>query len=385
MKPFAGQIREKTSSELTLLWIVGVVWLVISFPASVTVARDGDAWMWGLAIAFTLPGIVAMGVGVYLSWAHSRHKRSLFDSPMLPMYCGGVVAGTIRPAQKFAYKNPIHLRLRCIFGANEQTKLVWQNDLLLDQFDAGTEIKEIPVYFRIPPTEPPISTSCKWELVAQSKTQQGWGGHFSATFELPVRAGPPPQEVFDLPDETVKCRKPAESQSDLMSRHIQLSPLPGGFRVDMSPRRNLILGSAFAGMGMLFLAVAATLLCWLDVACDNGPRWLIPILFGAFGAVAVWLGMRWLLLRTTIIVQDRVISIENRIGLGSRRRKIHGADITDITTEIEGSLQDRLIYKIKAKRIKGRSVRICGMIYDLHDAEWLANEMKKAVQIRFVQ
>ena len=335
---------------------------VISLLFFVAARHDEEAWK--LPLVCVAVGVVITGVGFCLPPVRLLANCAIFTSPMLPLFCGGVVAGIIRLPKKFRYKGPIRLQLRCL----SKGYVVWQDELALDGFDAGAELREIPVYFRVPPppTAKPTGLYVRWQLVMQR----------AAVFELPMVDGPVPREVFELPDETVGHHKPAELPSKPTSRHIRFSPLCGGgdgFQVELLPGRNLALGLWGMGFALMFLGLAI-----MSVLESPSTPWVTMIVLGAGGTVVLTMAASLLLQKTMLIVQGGILGIVNTIGL-NRRRKIHAADITDVIAVEQGSSGKKHLYAIYVHRTNAHPIRICGTIYSRNDAEWLVQEMKKSM------
>lgn len=255
--------------------------------------------------------------------------------------------------------------------------MLWQNDLLLDGFAAGKKITEIPVYFQIPAGAQPTGTGVSWQLNVHAKTQDG---QYHAAFQIPVSSGPASREMLDLPDETAPFRSLPEPRDGPRDRHIVFGPLPGGgCRVKLLPRRNLVLGIAGICFGLLFMGVAA-LVEHFFMKDPHAPIWF-PICFGLMGLTSFLVGVRLLLLKTTIIAEGGTLGVERSIWIGRRRWEIPAESVADVTTELQGQSFNRMFYSINMRRVNGSTVKICGTIYDRKEAEWLAAEIKNTLGI----
>jgi hypothetical protein len=219
--------------------------------------------------------------------------------------------------------------------------------------------------------------SVTWRLQAKAKTD---GVHYAASFVVPVSLETP-LDLPDLPDPTLPFRSPEAARRQPMDRHLHFNPLPGGGgQFELMPGRNLGLAIGFIVFGTVFIGGAIVFSQFLPSTNQSHvPNWF-PLIFIAVGALVAFVGMRLLLLKTTIDIRHGVISINNTIGPLDRRREIEAADISDISVKLQGQSGNRPFYGIAAIRTAGGSTNICGTIYDKGDADWIAAEIKRELQ-----
>ncbi|HEY1922898.1 MAG TPA: hypothetical protein VGG44_09025 [Tepidisphaeraceae bacterium] len=378
-----------------MLWILGIAFIVVplfilssgSHHTSAIHHSSGTHHatkappIWFGAV-FSLVGLFILWQAVYASIAVAKYGRSIFESPWLPAACGGILTGTIRIARPLLFREPIHIRLTCVertrSGKNSQEHLLWQDSCTLDRFSPGAAVADFPVYFKIPAGIRPMwNGSVTWRLQAKAKTD---GVHYAASFVVPVSLETP-LDLPDLPDPTLPFRSPEAARRQPMDRHLHFNPLPGGGgQFELMPGRNLGLAIGFIVFGTVFIGGAIVFSQFLPSTNQSHvPNWF-PLIFIAVGALVAFVGMRLLLLKTTIDIRHGVISINNTIGPLDRRREIEAADISDISVKLQGQSGNRPFYGIAAIRTAGGSTNICGTIYDKGDADWIAAEIKRELQ-----
>jgi hypothetical protein len=379
MNSIPTEIRDSTVTGAVVMWIFSLFWLgliSLMFFANLSSKHPGPIFIF---IPFGLVGFLFLWLAIYISGTTLKYGRSVFRSANAPAICGGVVSGTVRIPKPFFFDQPIHLRLACTRviqnGKNSQTITLWEDRITLDRFSRGSQVSEFPVYFEIPSDSTPTGVNrVRWSLEAKAKTQ---GIHYAANFAVPVQPADGSEQPEPAADPTLAFRTPAAPKRQPSDPHLHFNPLPGGGgQFEMLPGRNfgmalslIIFGGFFGGMSFLLLKGA------------HHSRDLAPILFlipfGGIGVLCILMGVRFLFLKTTITIRRGLLTIDQQAGPFSSHREYRAADIQDITSKLSGQAQSKSYYAIHGARPDGRSVSICGTIYDKSDAEWLADEFKR--------
>jgi hypothetical protein len=160
---------------------------------------------------------------------------------------------------------------------------------------------------------------------------------------------PSPQQNAD--SSNVPQRQP-------LGPHVRFLPVEGGgARVELLPARNRLAGLFASVLALSFAGFGVALQVFTpDKAADAAAKAWFSAAACGIGVMTLLVGLRLLLLKTTVTVGDGKILIENSVGVASRRREIQSADILDITVKLQGSVQNTLIYSINAVGVAVYSV-----------------------------
>jgi|GEM_PF-4429279 len=113
-----------------------------------------------------------------------QYGRSELELKTLPAVPGGVLAGCIRIARPLIYKEAITVHLACIEhdnnGTNAVTRTIWQESYSLDRYRLGSQVGEIPVFFKIPGWTKPSQVNrydhTEWKLDVRATTDGAVSG-----------------------------------------------------------------------------------------------------------------------------------------------------------------------------------------------------------------
>jgi len=209
----AGRVKYSDSPAGTLLAVVAVIFTGIFIAAIFTHPP--------------LPAIVMLSViAALLDWnairlvrRASQYGLSVLELKTVPAVPGGVLAGTIQISRPLIYKEAINVHLACInYDDNLPTMVittVWQESYALDRYPPGTQVSEIPVYFRIPGSARPSQVNrydrTEWKLDVRATAD---GSPYRAWFMVPVFVTELPAAIRDMPDPTraLRSEKPAAHQ-----------------------------------------------------------------------------------------------------------------------------------------------------------------------------
>jgi hypothetical protein len=380
------QIHDVSAGAAGCFWVIAVGWIISAtvqmmrhFSAQ-TPQNPSSIWYYAGFISLDL---LAISFAIYLTLSARKFGESIFEVNTFFAAPGGVVTGTIRITKPFAYQDGINLHLTCTrwesSGKTSSHNTVWESICTLDRFPAQSVISEIPVYFKIPSdAQPTGSTSgwggdhgIRWRLEAKARAT---GINYDAGFDLPVRELPAGQELGDLPpDSTSAFQSPPGTKRQMLERHTHLTPLPGGgCQCEIPARHNL-------GMAIFLLIVGAGFIT-IGFFADQFPlRIIAKYLLPAAGIVAIIIGLRLLLLKVTITVRHGSLSIQKSIAIFSSQQQILASEILDITPKIQMQPLSQPLYSIVATRSGAKPLKLCGLIRDKRDADWLAADFKKGL------
>jgi len=352
---------------------------------------------WPFAPFFCLGGVVVL-LAIYVTISRRRFGPSTFELQSAAAVPGGLITGMVRIPKPMIVRVGVHLRLACVRGdivtfADNDTQVqenvvLWEEHRMLDRFAPGAEVSEIPVYFRIP-RDAKLSDQTQsagrifWRLDVKAKTS---GINYFASFVVPVVVGQVPQNLATISDPAASMQSPQPARRQAMDQHIHFTPLAGGgCQCELTAARGKLPAFIFAILGIFFLAVGVILF----VSRAHGPDFL-GTAFGAIGIIyaiisilpgAFCIGLAaWILLeQATIVIRRGSLSVHTKVLMINRQHQLRAADVQDITMKIEGQVNDHPLYSIEAIRPKDKPLRLCGLIREKGDAQWLAEEFKKSL------
>jgi hypothetical protein len=233
----------------------------------------------------------------------------------------------------------------------------------------------LPVAFAIPPEAAPCDPITAgdrtlWRLIVSASVP---GVDYAATFEVPVFRTAASADVATEHDRQVASLSavPADYRPPADSR-IEVRTTRRGTEVYFPPARN---PGAAAGL-TIFLALWSAV---LGALLHFHAPLILPIVFGAFELLLVWIALEQWLGATRVSAGDAMLTVANGWLRPSRARTLRAADVAEVTTRIGMQVGGRPYYDIVVTTTTGRTVAAGRGIRDKREAEWLAATLARAI------
>jgi hypothetical protein len=390
------RVRSTTRSNLIGAWVFAVLWTLISAPLLLFIPRELERKpIAAIGFIFPIIGIGLLSWALMLTWRWHRFGPAWFEMAA-PASPGGMCAGSIRtrldrpsPGEGLVVTVKLTCLQRIIHGSGKhrsvRENILWQEEqgvpaerILFTPIGAA-----IPVHFALPADARETTASSRsggvfWALLVDASLP---GLDLHEDFDVPVQGGAmaarPVQK--DGPYPVAQSAKAAVARQDLAAAGIHVRQTEAGFEYHFGAARN----PSFA-IGLTTFALICTGALWLQIAIDAPV--LFPLLTGLFEllllviAADLWLGT------TTVTVGPHTVKCRQAIAGVGTTRAIASTDIVKIDLHISMQTTGRSgtpYYEIRATTGAGRHRSLGSGIRNKAHAEWLAQEMRSAIGLRF--
>jgi len=390
------RVRSHTRSNLIGAWVFAVLWTLISAPILFFIPRELERKPIAV-IGFIFPII---GIGL-LSWALMLTLRWRRFGPAwfemaAPASPGGMCAGSIRtrldrpsPSEGLVVTVKLTCLQRIVRGSGKhrsvRENILWQEEqgvpaerILFTPTGAA-----IPVHFALPADARETTASSRsggvfWALLVDASLP---GLDLHEDFDVAVQGGAMAERPVqkDRPYEVSVTPRPIVTREDLAAAGIHVRQTETGVEYHFGAARN----PSFA-IGLTAFVLIWTGALWLQIAIDAPV--LFPLLTGLFEllllviAADLWLGT------TTVTVGPHTVKCRQAIAGVGTTRAIPSTDIVKIDLHISMQTTGRSgtpYYEIRATTGAGRHRSLGSGIRNKAHAEWLAQEMRSAIGLRF--
>jgi hypothetical protein len=414
----AGKIKSSTGAQTKILGFMALMFCGIgamyAFTALPKELHNGN---YKALIVLIFP---AIGIGLFIAiirgmMARRRFGECFFEPAQIPIPIGGVLEGMIHTSAPLQLEHELKLKVTCIrrveAGKNTTESALWQDEKIysaqasLLQPGTGTGI---PIHFKLPAGQPQCVTagnvSIFWRLEARSKMR---GPDFHAIFDLPVFqvAG---AEIADT-DETAA---PIEEIRRDENSKIKISDGPNGREFYFPAARNP--GTAlFITLFMLVFNGVAVVTFHLHALI------LFPVVFGLIGILLLFGAFSAWFKSSRVTIDSTGVRATNRWLVFSRTRQFPADDVARFATKTGMQSGSQIFTDIKliprgsdekfaagrgkfqetfqetfqaaalpeAEKVAERfrqaagpsGVTVAGSISNVAEANWLAQEMNKAL------
>jgi|GEM_PF-5086398 len=393
---WANRSIPDSGAKLQLILFVGlaIVWNIVGTPAGVLAVSEGIVKhrpvLW-IALAFPIVGLGLIVKVIHLVLQGLRFGKSVFRLETLPAVAGSALAGTICVSRPVGTSRGVRLRLRCMkqdtvrtgHGGEAIQMAVWEKEQMLGHLPASAGGTEIPVYFEIPGNVPTCEenkgrSQHYWQLEVSADSKQS---DYHAGFEVPVYSA----AVAALPktpvvDRAEPYREVEAEVREAQDKRISFIPLAGGgCEIHYRAGRNIGLGIAATAFGLTWAAGG------LFFAWSNSPFELASLVVALFAGLvalisAIFAVRVWFLSKTVVANRDGITVIGSILGFQSSRF-IAAGDVRGIIAKItsQDAKSGDTYYLIMVGNPIGNRVAASNLIKGQRDADWIADEMKKAL------
>lgn len=339
-----------------------------------------------LVLVFPLIGAGLLAAFVRGLLAQRRYGDCFFELASIPGAVGGTLEGMIQTGARLTPEHALHLNLSCIrrvvsgSGKNRSTQesILWQDEKVFRP-NAGLSEPEpgrsgIPVYFKIPADQPECfarsNEAVLWRLAAKAKMA---GPDFSVSFEVPVFkvAGGNAGQATEA-DPTAAWQMPVEEIRRDENSKIQVSDGPDGREFYFPAARNI--GTTLYLTLMFLILTAFTLAAYVLF-----KSLFFEIVFTALEVLIFFAVLdRWFK-SSRVNVDPTGVHARKRWLIFSRSKNFTAADIRSIELKLAFNVGSHAFYSLQLVLPSGKTAVIATDLPDKLEAEWLAQEMTKAL------
>ncbi|NIN73361.1 MAG: hypothetical protein GTO46_15840 [Gemmatimonadetes bacterium] len=381
----AGRIEGSSRAKMYQAWGFALFWNLISYAvAPLAIAegylREGEPLVL-LVLVFPLVGA---GLLIWATRATIRQRKfgvSVFRMASVPGVIGRKLEGVIltntvvRPDDAFRVTLTCVNRITTGSGKSRSTRenILWQEERRIRLVHQVGRATAVPVAFRLPQDVRQSDTSepgdqIIWRLEAHAEVP---GVDYHARFDVPVFRTPesdiplPPEEQEAIASRVEAYRQPPDSRI-VVRRHRRRT------EIYFAPARN---PGVAAGITFFFIIWTA-----ITMALPRfGAPIIFPIVFGLFAVLLFFVVFQaWLGSTRVILTPD-----EAHVSYGPlpRTRRVLADDIDDVTLKIGMQAGNRPYYDIQIVKRDGKKLYSGRSIKDKQEAEWLAEQMREALEL----
>jgi hypothetical protein len=384
----AGKVNSNASSAAWFLWGFAILWNLISTPLLIFLPGEVSNGNYPALLGFLFP---IVGVGLVIAAIRKTMQRVKFgESEFLldrnPGVLGGDVAGMlllpqgVQDAKIFTVRlTSMHVRqVKSGKSTSTQETVLWQSEQSISNpmpVSGGTP-QRIAVRFRTPfdahgTDESNPSSKFIWKLTADADVP---GVDFTAEFELPVfqtNASSPQVTEESLRAESVAAHPPAVASPETTG--VTIVPAEGGGTEFIIKANGNSAGSLGAVIIFLIFAGVTGLIVYF-----SGPGFF-ALIFGAVGVIVAGLGVFGVYGESRIVVEDGHVSVRNILFGKMWGRRVPCESVERLGVRGEGKQGRHGNCSVTLTLKDGKSLSPMQTVSELRTAEWLAEEVRKAM------
>jgi hypothetical protein len=385
-----GRIPSMEKSAVWFFWGFAILWNLISTPMLIFLPKEiieKENYAALLALLFPLVGIGLIVVAVRKTIQRRKFGDCVFLMERVPGVLGGEVTGTILLPRGLPTAETLTVRLSCIHrqrrrsGKDTSTSedTIWQTEQSVVRLSPTGEagVQGAAVSLRVPYDASPTGemnedNSIYWKLEADAAVP---GVDFATGFEIPVFKTPASSPQINeerLRTEEVATFAPALALPD--NTGVTVVPSAGGgteFVLKSRASMSSILPAA--GLVLIFAGIVA-LLVYADAPL------IFPLVFGLFALLILFVLIFGTFGESRIVVEDGHVSIRNSLFGIVMGKRISCSSITRIGVRGEGRAGKPGYYSVTFTQGDGKSTSPLQFLNQKRDADWLAEEVRKAVE-----
>ena len=384
----SGKVSSNASSMAWFLWGFAILWNLISAPLAVFLPAEISEGNYPALLGFLFP---LVGVGLLIAAIRKTVQRVKFgDSEFvldrMPGVLGGEVAGTIVLPQGVAHAQAFNVRLACVHvrrvksGKNTSTHetVLWQTEQAIQHampFSDGMP-QRISVRFRTPYDAQPTdegdpNNKHVWKLTAGADVP---GVDFAAEFEVPVfKTDSSSAQITEesLRSEEVAAHPPLATSPDTTG--ITVVPgAAGGTEFIIKSNGNSAGSFGAAMVFLIFIGITGLIIYF------SGPGFF-ALIFGAIGVVVAGLGVFGVYGESRIVVEDGHVSVRNILFGKMWGKRVPCESVERIGVRGDGKQGRHGNCSVTLTLKGGKSLTPMQTVSELRAAEWLAEEVRKAM------
>ena len=385
----AGKIKSLTGAQVKVFAFMALMFCGIGamyvFAALPKELHKGNNKAW-IVLVFPAIGIGFVIAIIRAMLARRRFGDCFFELAQVPAPLGGSLDGLIETVKPLKLEEDLRLKLSCLrrtvsgSGKNRsvQENILWQDEKVF-RADAslpttGVGGSGIPVHFKLPANQPESSlrgsSTIIWRLEAKAKMV---GPDFAAVFEVPV---------FHVAGTVASLEKDFDS-----TKPLQLSVE----EIRRDEHSRIRVANGIAGREFYFPAarnIVTTLYLTLMFLIWTGftlaayflfKSLLFEIVSTALDVLIFFTCFNLWLKSSLITIDTNTIRARNRWLIFSRSKNFTAGDIRSIELKLAFNVGSHAFYSLQLVLPSGKSTIIATGLPDKLEAEWLVQEMNKAL------
>lgn len=377
------RIPDRSRAGTVMLWVFGILWNSIASPVLIFLPRELEKGNYAVLIALIFP---IVGAGIIITAVRAtlralRFHRSTLHIDALPIPLGGTLRGRVEvPYAPLADADSVTVRLTAFLryrsGKSTTERAVWQeeHELARGSIARMPDRVMIPIAIPIAADAPPTenygqSEGTVWRLAIDAELP---GIDYSAVFDVPVfRTSATPAPQTQTPAPHVPVAEPRQPESFVAKETVN------GRELHFPPFRARRVAFTSLAIVLIWCGFVAA------IATSDAPGCFI-LLFALF-AIPLFLFTLDLFFGSSTVILGREQVIVRRRLFGMREHVIRRADIASVETKIGTSTSGsspRSYYDVEVRTQDGKKVAAAKFIGHKREAEWLAAQIRGAVDSR---
>jgi hypothetical protein len=386
----SGRIHNTGKAAPWFFWGFAILWNLISTPILFFLPKEiieNENYAALLGLLFPLAGILLIGVAVQKTIQRTKFGNCLFLMDRVPGILGGEVTGTILFPHGLSTAETVTVRLSCIHRRQQRSgketstseEAIWQAEQAVVRLSPSAEeaATRATVRFRVPFDTSPTgeideNNSVFWKLEADASVP---GVDLATDFEIPVfKTGASSPQITEerLRTEDLSTGRSAIGSPDQMGVSVVPSAR-GGSEFVIKARQGASGSVAAAIMVLIFGGIAVAL-------AYAGAPFIFSLVFGIFALLIVFIVVFLAFGESRIVVEERHVSVRNSLFGIMMGKRIPCSSIAKIGVKGESQPGKRGYYSITLTREDGTSVSPFQFLQDRRQADWLAEEVRKAME-----
>ena len=380
-----GRIVTSTRKAAMLLWTIIIFWCLASMVLTLAVVplqlRQGNQAAF-VMLFFPLIGLASIFFAWNTTRAWRRFGRSVFQMSAMPAPAGGALAGEVQVGGKIRPEDCWHLRLACVRRTttgksnNRQTgeKVLWEDEKWLrpDLAPADAKSTRIPVFFRLPENQPnsvvAVGDGIHWKLEVYANLR---GPDFQAAFDVPVFKLPEAPAAAE--DTTAPYQISLDELWQKTGSRVQVKELADGKEFIFPPGRNLSFASGATAVCLVWTVIAATLFL------RHAPFLMLLVLTAIDVLMMGFVADLWFR-RGHVVVNRQGLKVLRAWFAIKKSESFKSDRIQSIAADVGATAGHVAYYDLKLQTRDGNEVILAKHLAGKPEAEWLAREMRAALQ-----
>ena len=401
-----GEIRPTQAKAAAMMWLFAFLWNGIAWAAAIGMfpqRRSAPLWAVALVAMFPTIGLLLLGMAVRATLVWRRFAGSVLRLTSPYAIIGDALSGTIELNTRLQNDAPVQTRLACLRrtlnrssdGSHIEETVLWQNERTLQpdlpEVDAGHT--GVPVFFRIPPDQPPATPgesgvgSVVWRVGVEAHIK---GPNLQLEFEVPVFPGKAPE--IPAEDPAQKYQMPAENLHQALHSRIRVNDVRNGKEFVFPAGRNVgvAVGLTIAAAAFVFATVFLGMHVLDSFHFHHGLLGIVDLFFGlisavfplVFGAVALVLSLfcldHWFH-RTRVMADTSSLAVTHSWLFLKWSREFPVSEITELFTKTGMTSGQKQYHDLKARLRSGKEITLGSSVPNQAEAEWLLAELNLAL------
>ncbi|MBP1692059.1 MAG: hypothetical protein H6Q32_1411 [Bacteroidetes bacterium] len=388
----AGRIRSAGKVKAWSFWGFAILWNTISTPLLFFLPEEileKENYGALVGLLFPLVGIGLVVVAARKSIQQWKYGDAQFHMERVPGCLGGDIVGNLLFPHGLTTAESVNVQLSCIQSVRRRTSkgtstdehVLWQTEQFTPRLTPGGQgsAQRAMVKFRVPFDASPTgdvdeNTWISWRLEVTAAVP---GVDFATDFEIPVFKTPASSP--QITEEQIRSELVSEdTRTMLPNDHASVTVAPGirgGTEFILKSQAGLSSTVPAFLIMLVFVGIAALL-------AFAGAPVIFPLVFGIFGCVVIFSLIFATFGESRIVVEEGQITVRNSLRgiMIGRPRHVPCAQVDKIGVKGESRAGKRGYFSITLTQKDGKATSPLQFLPDRRQADWLAEEVRKAME-----